>query len=231
MSQNEFQDFLLHISSDPITLLDPKFNQDEFVRLDLSTENPDLKELDLITSESLDGYISEYINSKNAKVGYGGYNEKRDIYSRSENFNNGNDDDERNIHIGLDLWVPAGTKVYAPFTGKVHSYRNNAEVGDYGPTIILEHKMEEFVFYTLYGHLSLDSLEQILEQQIIKEGKKIGEVGDSSVNGDYPPHLHFQIIRDMEGLKGDYPGVCSKKNLDYYLQNCPDPNLILKIEN
>jgi hypothetical protein len=54
-------------------------------------------------------------------------------------------------------------------------------------------------------------------------------LGLPPINGDYAPHLHFQIIIDMENKKGDYPGVCSSKTLAFYLQNCPDPNLLLKI--
>ena len=50
-------------------------------------------------------------------------------------------------------------------------------------------------------------------------------------NGDYPPHLHFQIILDIENFYGDYPGVCSENDLKYYSQNCPDPNLVLKLSS
>ena len=54
-------------------------------------------------------------------------------------------------------------------------------------------------------------------------------IGGTEVNGDYAPHLHFQIIKDIEGFEGDYPGVSSQNNLAYYSDNCPDPNLILKL--
>ena len=70
------------------------------------------------------------------------------------------------MHIGLDLWIKAGTPVLSALDGKVHSFDFNAGFGDYGPTIILEHQLEDQTFYTLYGHLSLDSL----------DGLKIGKV-------------------------------------------------------
>ena len=66
--------------------------------------------------------------------------------------------------------------------------------------------------------------------QTFNRGESIATLGDASVNGDYPPHLHFQIIKDMQGLKGDYPGVCSRLDLNFYLSNCPDPNLLLKFD-
>ncbi|RYZ44700.1 MAG: peptidase M23, partial [Chitinophagaceae bacterium] len=45
----------------------------------------------------------------------------------------------------------------------------------------------------------------------------------------WPPHLHFQIIKDMHGWKGDYPGVCRFSEKEAYLQNCPDADLILQM--
>ena len=62
-----------------------------------------------------------------------------------------------------------------------------------------------------------------------QQGDLLGDLGDAHINGDYPPHLHFQIIKDIQEYKGDYPGVCSKKDLDFYLKNCPDPNILLKL--
>ena len=48
-------------------------------------------------------------------------------------------------------------------------------------------------------------------------------------NGNWPPHLHFQIIEDMELKEGDYPGVCTSANREKYLANCPNPDLILTL--
>ena len=60
--------------------------------------------------------------------------------------------DERNIHLGVDIWAKEGTKVLAALDGEIHSFKNNTNHGDYGPCIILKHQLEESVFYTLYGH-------------------------------------------------------------------------------
>ena len=123
------------------------------------------------------------------------------------------------------------TKVLAVLDGEIHSFRNNNNYGNYGPTVILKHKIKGQLFYTLYGHLSLSSLKNLTKGSKISEGNKIGFIGNSSVNGDYSPHLHFQIIRDIENYFGDYPGVASKKNIEFYKNNCPDPNLLLKLNN
>jgi len=111
----------------------------------------------------------------------------------------------------------------------VHSFKNNTNFGDYGPTIILKHRIENIEFYTLYGHLSLESIENLNVGQTFKQGEQIATLGDAKVNGDYPPHLHFQIIKDMQDYVGDYPGVCSKQDLEFYMQNCPNPEILFKL--
>jgi murein DD-endopeptidase MepM/ murein hydrolase activator NlpD len=202
----------------------------QYVALDLSVLNHNLSKESLADSADFENYIEGYLTLHDAKVAYGGYNEERNLYKRSTIFKD-EETEERNIHIGLDLWIKAGTPILAALDGKVHSFNFNAGFGDYGPTIILEHQVESQTFYTLYGHLSLDSLDNIATGTVYKKGQQIGSLGDSAVNGDYSPHLHFQIIKNIEGNFGDYPGVCTKSDLDFYLDNCPNPNLLLKISS
>jgi murein DD-endopeptidase MepM/ murein hydrolase activator NlpD len=162
-------------------------------------------------------------------VAFGGYLEKRNIYDRSEYFKNQSKEEQRNIHLGIDLWCKKETKVLAVLEGEIHSFNFNKNHGDYGPTIILKHQIKNEVFYTLYGHLSIVSIENIKIGDRVLQGETIGFLGDSSVNGDYAPHLHFQIIRDLEGNFGDYPGVSSEEKKAFYQKNCPNPNLLLKL--
>ncbi len=81
--------------------------------------------------------------------------------------------------------------------------------------------------FGLYGHLNLASLDGLMEGQFIPMGKQFARFGVKEENGNWPPHLHFQLMFDMQGLKGDYPGVCQFSKREQYLQNCPDPALIL----
>lgn len=200
----------------------------QYIALDLSVLNHNLAKESLADSADFEKYIESYLIVNNSKVAYGGYNEERNLYKRSTIFKD-EETEERNIHIGLDLWIKAGTPILAALDGTVHSFNFNAGFGDYGPTIILEHQIENYTFYTLYGHLSLDSLENIAVGAGFKKGQQIGSLGVSAVNGDYSPHLHFQIIKNIGAKVGDYPGVSTKSELDFYLDNCPDPNLLLKI--
>ena len=211
-----------------IKVIDKTINSSEYTMLDLSESNHDLLDLDCDNTIDFDNYINLYLKKKMSTVAYGGYNEKRNLYKRSTIFKS-TDQNERNIHIGLDLWTKADTPVLAALTGKVHSFKNNLGLGNYGPTIILEHQFEEITFYTLYGHLSKKSIENLRIGDHFIQGSQIATLGDFSVNGNYAPHLHFQIIEDLENNFGDYPGVCSITDLELYLKNCPNPNLLLKI--
>jgi len=133
----------------------------------------------------------------------------------------------RNIHLGIDIWGEADTPVYAPMQGIVHSFNFNNAFGDYGATIILQHAIEGFYFHTLYGHLSLKSIQNLKQGETVEKGQWIASLGEAEENGHWPPHLHFQIVIDMQGMKGDYPGVCKYSEREAYLANCPDPDLIL----
>lgn len=224
-----FAIFLNGISPDSLCVLDKNIPLSKYVPIDLSSSNPLLDHFDRSSSKSLEKFINQQIEFQNGNIGYGGYNETRSIYKRSSHFNKSNLDNERNIHLGIDLWSHLGTPIYAPLKGKVHSFNNNTNYGDYGPTIILKHQINKIVFYTLYGHLNIQTINNLTVNQVFEQGEKLAELGDSTVNGDYPPHLHFQIIKDIQGYNGDYPGVCNKRDLTFYLNNCPDPNLLLKL--
>ena len=195
---------------------------------DFSDTNEELKNFDFSDLQKFIDYSFGKLKENNTPVGVGGYAENRSIYKRSEVFKVG--DEYRSVHLGIDITAVAGTEIFAPLDSMVHSFKNNSSFGDYGPTIILEHKLNGEVFYTLYGHLSLNSLEGLFEGKKITRGQKIAELGDPLVNVGWPPHLHFQLITDMLGKKGDFPGVCVPSEKEYFLNICPDPNLILKIE-
>jgi peptidoglycan LD-endopeptidase LytH len=135
----------------------------------------------------------------------------------------------RRLHLGVDIWGPAGTKVMAPLPGIVHSFAFNNNDSDYGATLILTHNLDGTGFHTLYGHISLNSIKNLYEGQRISKGEVIAEFGMRYENGNWPPHLHFQLIADMQDWKGDYPGVCRFSERQQWLDGCPDPNLILQM--
>jgi len=198
-----------------------------YTPIDLSSTNPDLYDVTITDPSQCQGYIDTVLNRNSAQVAYGGYLEKRNLYADKASFL---DNSPRNIHLGVDFWAKADTKVKVPVASTVHSFQNNTAVGDYGPTIILMHEIENTIFYSLYGHLSLDSLDGLFVGKSFRKGETLARLGTPDINVNYAPHLHFQIILDIAGKTGDYPGVCSEDDLDFYTKNCPNPNFLLKIE-
>ena len=164
-------------------------------------------------------------------VGVGRYNEARLLYV-SPLFGQGEapTDERRTIHLGVDLFVEAGSRVRAPLAGVVHLLVNNDAPQDYGPLVILRHQTAAGTpFFTLYGHLSEDTLSGLREGQRVEAGEEIARVGSPPTNGDWAPHLHFQIILDLLDLGRDFPGVCRASECFLWTSVSPDPNLILGI--
>lgn len=204
------------------SLFNPALSLDNTYFLDFSVDNPELADVNLTDTPSLDKYVFDLIKNDDKLYGYGGYMEDREIYRRSKLFS-GSGEDSRSIHLGIDVWTHAGKEVYLPLPGVIHSFQNNTSHGDYGPTIIVEHELEGTTFFTLYGHLSLGSLSGLYEGMKVRAGQVLCRIGDATVNGDWPPHLHFQVISDMKRKKGDFPGVCFKDEVKDYQKICPDP--------
>jgi 4-aminobutyrate aminotransferase-like enzyme/Ser/Thr protein kinase RdoA (MazF antagonist) len=197
---------------------------------DLSVGSPDFSDPEeLADTEAFTAKIFARMKAAGARVGIGRYNEARLLYT-SDVFKS-NDGERRTIHIGIDLFMKAGSPVFAPLDGVIHSFANNAAPLDYGPAIIVQHEADEgrVTFFTLYGHLSEDSLEGLHTGKLVKRGDRIASIGAPPTNGGWPPHLHFQIICDMLGKQGDFPGVAPASQREVWLSICPDPNLILGI--
>ncbi len=200
-------------------------NLKEVVVFDFTKENADLQKIDLSDTDQFSEYIFDSLKKNNSPVGLGRYAEDRTIYARSTLFDT--EKEARTIHLGIDIWAQAGTPIFAPLDGTVHSIKNNASFGDYGPTIILTHTFGDLSFHTLFGHLSTDSL-SLKQGDKILAGQEIARIGTCLENGNWPEHVHFQIIIDMLGKEGDFPGVCKPSEKEMFFRNCPDPNLLLR---
>jgi len=213
--------------------------RDKLLQLDFTASNKDLTETILQDTRLFTQYINDQLRQAGARYGIGGYAEHRTVYGRSKLFGSSeisphenivsNEQEPRRLHLGIDIWGKPHTAVMAPLNGIIHSFAYNDAFGDYGATIILTHRLHNISFYTLYGHLGLSSIKNLQEGQLILKGDIFAEFGIPSENGQWPPHLHFQVIADLEGWKGDYPGVCKFSEKEKWLSNCPDPDLILQL--
>ena len=171
------------------------------------------------------------MKSAAVRVGIGRYDEPRLLYS-SPLFGGSNNptDERRTIHLGLDLFVEPGAGLHAPLAGVVHTLANNNAPLDYGPVVILRHATGDGQeFFTLYGHLSKDSLSQLQVGQAIAQGQQFARVGTAQENGGWPPHLHFQVILDLLDRGANFPGVARASERAVLTNLSPDPNLLLGI--
>jgi 4-aminobutyrate aminotransferase-like enzyme/Ser/Thr protein kinase RdoA (MazF antagonist) len=170
---------------------------------------------------------------KRARVSFGAgrYNEPRLLYDSPLFGAGGNPTDERRtIHLGIDLFVAPGSAVYAPLEGMVHALANNSADKDYGPVVILRHGPGEGQeFFTLYGHLSKESLTKLRVGQLIARGERFARVGAVQENGGWPPHLHVQVIVDLLDRGTDFPGVALATERGVWTSLSPDPNLLLRL--
>lgn len=213
----------LNIRNDQIGYVFPNISSTDLLPLVLSVQNPLLTSHDLVDTALFDQLIFGTLAP--GKTGIGGFLENRSIYQRSQHYQS---TEARSLHLGVDVWAPALTPLHAPWPGVIHSFKDNQGFGDYGPTIILEHTIEDATFYTLYGHLSRSSLNGIRVGQLIAKNERVGELGNFPENGDWPPHLHFQVMTDLLGNAGDFPGVIAPSQADFYKTICIDPMLLLK---
>lgn len=188
----------------------------DFAPVDLSADNPILGAGDI---KSLADYVAQVQKETGCPYLHGGYLERRRLY-QSDLFTA---DEVRDIHLGIDIWAPAGTEIYAPIDGVIHSFGYNDNGLDYGYTLIIAHEG----YHTLYGHLSSEYHSAWSIGASVQAGQIIASLGDYDENGGWPPHLHFQKIISLDGNIGDYPGVCSAMEVDHYASNCPDPSDLL----
>ena len=181
------------------------------------------------TPKELDRRIQRRLTEHGATVGAGGYDEARLIYDWPDEPTGV---EPRTIHIGLDLSLPKGHPLHAPLDGVVHGFENAAAHHDYGPVIVLRHRTDgpdPVEFYSLYGHLSCDSLEGLRIGQHFARGQEFARVGSAPTNGDWWTHVHVQLVTDLLDVPCNVDGVVRASQRQVWKSLCPDPNLILGI--
>ncbi len=196
--------------------------------LDLSISSP------LVSADALENAepkLTERVFSEMKRAGVevsiGRYDEPRLLYVAPAFTGLDPTDENRTVHIGLDLFAPAGTPVFAPIDGTVHAFADNASYLDYGPVIILRHETDDGTeFFTLYGHLSRESLSGLVAGRAVRAGEQIATFGDPSVNGGWTPHVHVQIITDLLELGTDFPGVAPPSRRRAWCAICPTPEYV-----
>ena len=210
------------------------FSKTPFLKLDLQVDSLELgNNNDFSTIEQFDKTIKRMLEEAGVDYGLGGYGEVRPFYSTDAYKVMGNDGPHwRTVHLGVDVWAPAETVVYAPLDGTIFKVKNNAGERDYGPTIILKHEInDQLTFYTLYGHLSLSANQKLKVGDKVIKGSPLTRIGPAPENGNWPPHLHFQILLDPLEGDGDFPGVAFPSEQEVWKSICPNPNIFITTVN
>ena len=229
-------------------VLDPDPRTAPTVTLDLSVESgDDGGRFDPTDHSAFSQRLFDEMREAGAVLGIGRYDEVRWWYTGEAFRAPGNEMDEwRTVHLGVDLFAEPGTPVRAPLGGRVVSVRNNADRLDYGPTIIIEHELEDPAgggaaegggaaaaepvrFRTLFGHLSPESLSAVAVGEAVEPGRTIGWIGAPPGNGDWAPHLHFQIFVDALGYEGTFPGVAAPSARGVWTAVSLDPDHLLRL--
>ncbi|SCY34729.1 Peptidase family M23 [Nonlabens sp. Hel1_33_55] len=202
-------------------IIDPQYQSQDYFPIDLSIHNSFWDKNDVSDILTMENFLEEQRNTSGKFVAHGGYKEQRALYRKSARFQDGA---VRDVHMGIDLWAPAGTNVHAIMDGKVHSFADNDDAGNYGPTIILEHDYQGDKLYSLYGHLSKSDMQRWEIGARFRESEQIATLGTPQENGGYSPHLHFQLMTTMQDYAGDFPGVIAENDLEKYSEIILDPN-------
>lgn len=194
--------------------------------LDLGIGSLDLgNQSEVLDTGMLNENIRTSIRQSGKAIGLGKYAEARPFYTSDAFKHEGNEGPEwRTVHLGLDVFAPDETAVYAPLDGEIVHVDDNKGDRNYGPTVIIKHQIEPGLnFYTLYGHLSKKSISLLTVGALIRAGSKIAELGGIEENGGWSPHLHFQIILDLLASRGDFYGVALPSQQAVWTSLCPDP--------
>ncbi len=201
----------------------------------------EVKHIDMSVGSSWLGHEFEYTDATLSRYKYaklfaqepntlfaGGYLEHRPFYSTDAYKLEGNNGPEyRSVHLGVDLCIEEDTPIHAFADGVVFSVHDNNIDKDYGPTVILQHELDNGQhFFTLYGHLSRSCLENLSNGDNINRGELIGHIGGERVNGGWIPHLHFQIMLSMFDETTNYIGVATPNAVPVWQDLCPDPAFV-----
>ncbi|MBZ8118828.1 aminotransferase class III-fold pyridoxal phosphate-dependent enzyme [Roseovarius sp. LXJ103] len=138
--------------------------------------------------------------------------------------------DRRSVHLGVDIFAPAGAAVSAPLNGEVVIAEYRADPLDYGGMIILRHETPEGdAFFTLYGHLDPGFLEHLSPGTQIAKGAAFCTLGTQACNGGWAPHLHFQLLMTSHGMAPSWPGVADPDDLEMWEALSPNPACLMNL--
>lgn len=215
------RDRLATVAAHPLFLPDPAMGAT--MALPTTGERPDMP---AFSDPAFDAWFAAH-QVQGLRYGIGLYGENRTVYATPQ-FADAASPERRTIHLGIDVFAPAGTPVHAPLPGRVRHLTYNADPLDYGHTLILEHELDGTRFFTLYGHLA-GTLPALHPTGQVEAGQIIAHLGDWPENGGWAAHIHFQIVTDLLATGGNFYGVGHASLHDVWSDISPDANLLMRL--
>ncbi len=163
-------------------------------------------------------------------LGIGSWGERRKIYTSDAFASRLAEGDRRDMHLGLDLFLDAGTPVMTPLDATVIDVRVCPDPQDYGGCVLLEHRPAGArSFRTLWGHLSPPSLAHLKPGSRLSKGEAFARLGDFHENGGWIPHLHLQLVLTGESDAGAIIGVGEERFRELWSELYPDASALAGI--
>ena len=166
-----------------------------------------------------DAYCAEH----GVELGIGPWGEARTVYAGEMFESRFVEGIRRANHLGLDLFMPAGTRLYTPLAAIVRSVEIEEDPLGYGCLVALEHAPQGCPpFITLWGHMAHEAGRRLKAGDRLEAGALVGEMGAPTENGGWAPHLHFQISTDTSLAARDILGVGEERYLPEWKELFPD---------
>jgi 4-aminobutyrate aminotransferase-like enzyme len=114
------------------------------------------------------------------------------------------EDQAETVHLGLDVFLPAGEPVYAPWSGIC------TRASDTGFVLTSEGKPS----------LVLRGIERFVDRAEVGTGEQLGVVAGHPCDADAPTHVHVQLGPESTSL---LPNFVSPDRANAWTTICPDP--------
>jgi len=181
---------------------------------------------DLLLPSHTQALLDSLYARNGATWSYGGYLEDRSSLLRGSYL----DATGGYIHLGIDINVPPGTRVVAPFDGTVVNVFNDGEEPQgWGLRLILR-SLDRSQPLLVLGHIAGSS---VTLGHRITAGEKIAEIAAPPFNGNWFPHLHIQqVAADAAATheRSNYntlDGYGHPSNLEILQRDYPDPSWLV----
>lgn len=137
------------------------------------------------------------------------------------------------LHLADDFNVPAGTMVFCVADGPiVHMGTDSPLKGGWGGHIVQKIQFHGKPHALIYCHLGF--MQPRDTPCDISKGDFIGLVGNKSENGGWGPHLHLQLVADIDDVTDwahfmdkEIDGYGKVSDIEYWAKRCPDPTPLI----